>query len=138
MGKKSFGEQLRSARLNANIGLRELAREVKLSPTYISQIELGTIEKPAWDQVMRIARYLKDRDLFVLGVEGLQSDIAKHQAKLKKISEELEGTSDSDEVFRHMKALADGMIAAFDQGLCDLDDALRESRKWRSQKRGKK
>jgi transcriptional regulator with XRE-family HTH domain len=138
MVRKSFGHRLRAARLKANVGLRELAREVKLSPTYISQIELGIIEKPAWDQVMRIARCLKAPDLFALGIEGLQSDIAKHQVRLKTMSEELKEKSESDEIFRDMRQFADAMVAAFDEAMCELDDALRDSRKWRSQKQKKK
>lgn len=40
--QKTLGAKMRAARLKADIGLREMARRMVLSPTFIHQLETGT------------------------------------------------------------------------------------------------
>ena len=50
----SLGENIRTARLRAGLGLRELARQAELSVTTLFEIEAGS-RVPAIDKVHKIA-----------------------------------------------------------------------------------
>ena len=52
---ESFGKLLRSRRLKAGIGLRELARRVGTSAGYISDVELDNVPPPSEQVIVRIA-----------------------------------------------------------------------------------
>ena len=54
----TFGSMLRSLRLDAKIGLRELARFVKISPGYLSDVEIGRVPPPSESVILDIARVL--------------------------------------------------------------------------------
>jgi len=58
MSARDFGETLRTWREARRIGVRELAREVGLSPTYISHIELGRANPPAKEHLIRFSQLL--------------------------------------------------------------------------------
>ena len=53
-----FGAILRARRLARGVGLRQLAREPGLSPTYLSRIERGAVLPPAEERVVEIATRL--------------------------------------------------------------------------------
>src|SRR5262249_55710696 len=60
-GKKSFGALVRREREAKEIGLREMAKMIGVSPTYLSKVERGDFAPPAEDKVKAIAEIL-DRD----------------------------------------------------------------------------
>lgn len=53
-----LGEFIRTTRLRAGIGLRELARLSDISPANLSKIEAGTIGEPSPRSLQRMARAL--------------------------------------------------------------------------------
>ena len=56
--KTTFGAFVREKRLDKNIGLREFAIMMDLSPAYISQMEAGICKPPKEDKIQRIAEKL--------------------------------------------------------------------------------
>ena len=56
---KPFGEILRDVRIEAGLGLRELARLVDKSQGYLSNIENGRVAPPSEEAIMDMARALK-------------------------------------------------------------------------------
>lgn len=61
MSGKKFGALVRREREAKEIGLREMAKMIGFSPTYLSKVERGEVPPPAEDRVRRIAEIL-DRD----------------------------------------------------------------------------
>jgi transcriptional regulator with XRE-family HTH domain len=55
---ESFGKLLRTLRLDAGVGLRELARRVGTSPGYISDVELDNVPPPSEQVIVKIASAL--------------------------------------------------------------------------------
>jgi transcriptional regulator with XRE-family HTH domain len=55
---KSFGALVRREREAKEIGLREMARKIGVSPTYLSKIERGDFDPPAEDKVRKIAKII--------------------------------------------------------------------------------
>jgi transcriptional regulator with XRE-family HTH domain len=62
-GGKSFGSLVRREREAKEIGLREMAKKIGVSPTYLSKVERDEFPPPAEDKVRKIA-----------GVLGLDAD----------------------------------------------------------------
>jgi HTH-type transcriptional regulator, competence development regulator len=61
--KRTFGSLVRKEREQRKIGLREMARQIGVSPTYLSMIERGEFPAPAEDKVTAIAKIIgRDRD----------------------------------------------------------------------------
>ena len=61
MGRKKkvhFGQYIRELRTGKGITLREFARQLDVSPTYISQIEQGNFGPPAEERIVRMAQIL--------------------------------------------------------------------------------
>ena len=52
---KSFGPLLKQLRLNAGIGLRELAKMIGKSPSYLSEIESNRVPPPSAEMILDIA-----------------------------------------------------------------------------------
>ena len=53
-----FGRLVRRERMVRGIGLREMAKKVEVSPTYLSQIERGEFKPPTEDKVRKIAEII--------------------------------------------------------------------------------
>ncbi|MDH4228977.1 MAG: helix-turn-helix domain-containing protein [Nitrospirota bacterium] len=53
-----FGATLRSLRLAKGVGLRQLARRIGISPTYLSQVERGDTAPPVEERVLAMAQEL--------------------------------------------------------------------------------
>jgi HTH-type transcriptional regulator, competence development regulator len=60
-GRKSFGALVRREREAKEIGLREMAKMIGVSPTYLSKIERVDFDPPAEDKVRRIAEVHRPR-----------------------------------------------------------------------------
>ena len=55
---KSFGSLLKQLRLDAGIGLRELAKMIGKSPSYLSEIESNRVPPPSAEMILDIAHAL--------------------------------------------------------------------------------
>jgi HTH-type transcriptional regulator, competence development regulator len=61
-----FGARIRQEREERRIGLREMAKKIGVSPTYMSKIERDEFSPPAEDKVLKIADILEiDRDILL-------------------------------------------------------------------------
>ncbi|MFO1087992.1 MAG: helix-turn-helix domain-containing protein [Hyphomicrobiales bacterium] len=58
MTYSDFGRRIRQRREELEIGLRELARKVSVSPAYLSMVERGELPPPAEDKVLALAQML--------------------------------------------------------------------------------
>ena len=71
-----FGEFVRDKRLERKIGLREMARMISVSPTYLSQIERDAFPPPAENKVKKIAEILElDADELLARAGRVSSDL---------------------------------------------------------------
>src|SRR4051794_22064980 len=57
-GREKFGAFIRRERKAREIGLREMAKKIGVSPTYLSKIERDEFPPPAEDKVKAIAEIL--------------------------------------------------------------------------------
>jgi HTH-type transcriptional regulator, competence development regulator len=55
---KNFGETIRDLRVAQDLGLRETATKVKISPAYLSRIERGKESPPRPEVIKELARLL--------------------------------------------------------------------------------
>lgn len=83
MSGEKFGEFVRREREAKDIGLREMAKMIGVSPTYLSKVERDEFAPPAEDKVKAIARIIGcdvDELLARAGrVASDLSDIIKHR-----------------------------------------------------------
>lgn len=57
-GREKFGAFIRQGRQNKEIGLREMAKMIGVSPTYLSKVERDEFPPPAEDKVKAIAKII--------------------------------------------------------------------------------
>jgi transcriptional regulator with XRE-family HTH domain len=57
-GREKFGAFIRRERETKEIGLREMAKKIGVSPTYLSKVERDEFPPPAEDKVRKIANVL--------------------------------------------------------------------------------
>ena len=57
-GRMSFGAVVRRKRMAKEIGLREMAKKIGVSPTYLSKVERDEFSPPTEDKVRKIAEIL--------------------------------------------------------------------------------
>src|SRR5262249_61267020 len=57
-GRKSFGPLVRREREAKQIGLREMAKMIDVSPTYLSKVERDEFPPPTEDKVRKIAEII--------------------------------------------------------------------------------
>lgn len=71
-----FGDYARARREAKGIGLREIAKALKKSPTFISRVELGHEVRVGEETLVKWAHVLgEDPDLFLARAGKLQTDI---------------------------------------------------------------
>ena len=76
--KKTFGSLVRQERERRKIGLREMARQIGVSPTYLSLVERDEFPPPAEDKVAAIAKIIgRDRDELLALAGKVSSDLQK-------------------------------------------------------------
>jgi transcriptional regulator with XRE-family HTH domain len=56
--REKFGAFIRGERENKGIGLREMAKMIKVSPTYLSKVERDEFAPPVEDKVRAIAQII--------------------------------------------------------------------------------
>ena len=105
--KKKFGAEIYRLRLNKKYGLRECAKKVRISATYLSRIEKGVDPPPSGDKISKLAEVLEvDNDeLFRLANKSNPDYIAKLTLKsnLPTLIAEISASSDD-------QALVDDLI----------------------------
>jgi HTH-type transcriptional regulator, competence development regulator len=75
--KKSFGAVVRQEREAREIGLREMAKKISVSPTYLSMIERDEVDPPTEDNVRKIANIIDfDPDELLALAGRVPSDLA--------------------------------------------------------------
>ena len=73
---QEFGQFIRDNRESLKITLRQLARDVDVSPTYLSQIEQGNFSAPSEEKIRLLAERLKlDLDKLMAMADKIPSDL---------------------------------------------------------------
>ncbi len=78
MAEEKFGAFIRRVREEKDIGLREMAKKIEVSPTYLSKVERDEFSPPAEDRVKAIAK-----------IQGLDADDLL--ARAGRVSSEISG-----------------------------------------------
>jgi transcriptional regulator with XRE-family HTH domain len=74
--QESFGAFIRREREGKEIGLRKMAKKIKVSPTYLSLIERGKVPSPTEEKVRAIAKIIDwDADDLLARAGRVASDI---------------------------------------------------------------
>jgi len=82
----NFGHLLRTLRLSAGIGLRQLSRSIDVSPTYLSLIENGKQPLPTAGRIAQIEKALEVPAGYLLSVTGgLKSDVTSFAQELPEV-----------------------------------------------------
>ncbi len=77
-GREMFGAFIRREREGKEIGLREMARKIGVSPTYLSKVERDEFSPPAEDKVRKIAEFLDlDPDELLARAGKVSSDLTE-------------------------------------------------------------
>lgn len=77
MSNEKFGAFIRREREAKEIGLREMAKLICVSPTYLSKVERDEFSPPAEDKVKAIAQIIKcDADDLLARAGRVSSDIS--------------------------------------------------------------
>ena len=100
-GRKSFGALVRREREAKEIGLREMARKIGVSPTYLSKIERGDFDPPAEDKVRKIAKIIGcDVDDLLARAGRVSTDISdiikRHPVELAALLRTTKGLTADD------------------------------------------
>lgn len=93
-----FGDQLRTLRTERGIGLREFARQVGISPAYLSQIERGMAHPPPEDKVRLFASALGEEPDHLIAISGrlpetLRELLFDHPREITALLRALDGLS---------------------------------------------
>ena len=107
-----FGRAVRKQRLEMGFGLRELARQVPMSPAYLSKIERGQFNPPGEEKIKKIADLLElDRDRLLALAGRLSSDLPK--AILQDVAQWTEMVRNMKDLNRQATALLlDAFVSA--------------------------
>jgi|SRR5215472_14258344 len=77
-GRETFGNFVRRRRMEKEIGLREMAKMIGVSPTYMSKVERDEFAPPVEEKVKDIARILQcDADDLLARAGRVSSDISE-------------------------------------------------------------
>src|SRR6478672_11933472 len=73
-----FGELVRGKRVGKEIGLREMAKMIGVSPTYLSKVERDEFPPPSEDKVRKIAEIIGcDADELLARAGRVSSDLSE-------------------------------------------------------------
>jgi transcriptional regulator with XRE-family HTH domain len=76
--REKFGAFIRRERVSREIGLREMAKMIRVSPTYLSKVERDEFPPPAEDKVKAIAKIIDcDSDDLLARAGRVSSDISE-------------------------------------------------------------
>jgi len=107
-GGKKFGAFIRAERERREIGLREMAKMIGVSPTYMSKVERDEYPPPAEDKVKAIAKIIEcDADDLLARAGRVSSDLSdiikRHPVELAALLRTTKGL-DADEVAKLLGA----------------------------------
>ena len=93
--KEKFGAFTRRERQAKQIGLRQMAKMIGVSPTYLSKIERDELPPPAEDKVLAIARIIEcDPDRLLAVANRVASDLLeilkRHSSELPTLLREID------------------------------------------------
>ncbi len=89
----NFGHLLRTLRLSAGIGLRQLSRSIDVSPTYLSLIENGKQSPPTAGRIAQLEKALEVPAGYLLSVTGgLKSDVTSFAQEIPEVTDFLNMT----------------------------------------------
>jgi transcriptional regulator with XRE-family HTH domain len=75
----TFGKKLRDFRIQADVGLRELARLIEKSPGYISDVEQDHVPPPSEDVIIKIAAALNvDKKELLVAARKMDPEISSY------------------------------------------------------------
>ncbi|MCK1745176.1 helix-turn-helix transcriptional regulator [Bradyrhizobium sp. 139] len=102
MSGEKFGEFVRREREAKEIGLREMAKMIGVSPTYLSKVERDEFPPPAEDKVKAIAKFIdRDTDELMARADRVSSDLSdiikRHPVELAALLRTTKGLT-ADEV----------------------------------------
>jgi transcriptional regulator with XRE-family HTH domain len=100
-GGKGFGAFVRQQRESKNIGLREMAKLIGVSPTYLSMVERDMMAPPAEDKVRAIAQIIEcDGDELLGRADRVAADLSemikRHPVELSALLRTTKGLSRED------------------------------------------
>lgn len=79
---RDFGETLRDLRLNAGLGLREMARLIDKSPGYLSDVENGRVPPPSEAVIVRMASALMvDKSQLLALAQKVDPEVSNYMAQ---------------------------------------------------------
>jgi transcriptional regulator with XRE-family HTH domain len=98
MAPQTFGATVRRERERQKIGLRQAAKAISVSPTYLSMVERDEFQPPAEDKVRAIAKLLGlDEDELLALAGKVSSDlteiIRKHPREMASFLRSMKGMS---------------------------------------------
>ena len=102
-GREMFGAFIRRKReaMEPRVGLREMAKMIGVSPTYLSKVERDEFSPPAEDKVRKIAQIIKcDADDLLARADRVSSDISdiikRHPVELTALLRTTKGLTADD------------------------------------------
>jgi DNA-binding Xre family transcriptional regulator len=100
-GKEKFGAFIRGEREAREIGLREMAKMIGVSPTYLSKVERDEFTPPTEDKVRAIAKIIECDPDGLLALAGrVSSDVAdiikRHPVELSALLRTANGLTAQD------------------------------------------
>ena len=101
MSNEKFGAFIRKEREAKEIGLREMAKMIGVSPTYLSKVERDDFSPPAEDKVRAIAKIIEcDADDLLARAGRVSTDITdiikRHPVELAALLRTTKGLSADD------------------------------------------
>ena len=84
----NFGKKLRDLRINADVGLRELARLIEKSPGYISDVEQDHVPPPSEDVILKISAALNvDKKELLTAAQKMDPEISRYVAREPEVAD---------------------------------------------------
>ena len=109
--QKTFGGLVRRLRLDAGIGLRELAKMIGKSPSYMSEIESGRVPPPSAPMIIDIADAIGgDRNELLAAaskVDPLLADYVAHRPEAADFLRKAREYGLDEEGWKKMEMLAE-------------------------------
>ncbi len=113
-GREKFGAFVRREREGKEIGLREMAKMIGVSPTYLSKVERDEFPPPAEDKVKAIAKIIEcDLDDLLARAGRVSTDISdiikRHPVELAALLRTTKGLTAGDiaRLARHAQKVKD-------------------------------
>jgi transcriptional regulator with XRE-family HTH domain len=93
--EKGFGDILRDLRLEAKVGLRELARRIHTSPGYLSDVENGRTAPPSEKVIVEMARALNvDKQRLLAAARKVDPELSQYVAQQPQVADFLRTAKD--------------------------------------------